>query len=107
VSVLPRQRITDTSFGFRAMRAEVPVSVPLRQPQSQSSELLVGVLSRGYRVLEQPMTMHPRNRGRSKKGTNLVYGLRYAGVVVSTWFRCFVRKTRRSSTTYLSRNSTA
>jgi hypothetical protein len=107
VSVLTRQRITDTSFGFRAMRAEVAVSVPLVQPQYQSSELLVGVLARGYRVLEQPMTMHARNQGRSKKGNNLVYGLRYARVVLSTWFRAFVWKTNRSRTTNLSRKSTA
>jgi hypothetical protein len=107
VSVLTRQRVTDTSFGFRAMRAEVPVSVPLVQPQYQSSELLVGVLARGYRVLEQPMTMRARNQGRSKKGNNLVYGLRYARVVLSTWFRSFVWKTNRSRTTNLSRNSTA
>src|SRR5262249_38158859 len=87
VSGLTRQRITDTSFGFRAMRAEVPMAVPLVQPQYQSSELLVGVLARGYRLLEQPMTMHARNQGRSKKANNLVYGLRYARVVLSTWFR--------------------
>jgi len=107
VSLLTRRRITDTSFGFRAMRAEVPVSVPLVQPQYQSSELLVGVLARGYRVLEQPMTMHARNQGRSKKGNNLVYGLRYARVVLSTWFRSFVWKTNRSSTTNFTRKSAA
>jgi hypothetical protein len=105
VSVLTGHRITDTSFGFRAMRAEVPVSVTLHQPQYQSSELLVGVLSHGYRVVERPMTMHRRNQGRSKKGNNLVYGWRYARVVFGTWWR--ERKTTRSSSRNLATNSSA
>jgi glycosyltransferase involved in cell wall biosynthesis len=105
VSRLTGHRVTDTSFGFRAMRAEVPVSVTLHQPQYQSAELLVGVLSHGYRVLERPMTMHRRNQGHSKKGNNLVYGLRYARVVFGTWWR--ERKTSRSSTRNLATNNTA
>jgi Glycosyl transferase family 2 len=105
VTVLTGHRVTDTSFGFRAMRAEVTGRVRLTQPQYQSSELLVGVLSQGYRVLEQPMTMRRRTAGRSKKGHNLVYGARYARVVVSTWLR--ERNTTRSSTANLTRNSAA
>ncbi|MDI2032776.1 glycosyltransferase family 2 protein [Saccharopolyspora sp. TS4A08] len=87
VSALTRQRITDTSFGFRGMRVEVPNSVTLQQPQYQSSELLVGLLSHGYRVLEQPMRMLPRSAGESKKGSSWKYGYRYAKVVLGTWWR--------------------
>ncbi|WP_277675452.1 glycosyltransferase family 2 protein [Saccharopolyspora rectivirgula] len=87
ISALTRQRITDTSFGFRGMKAEVPNSVTLEQQQYQSSELLVGVLSRGYRVMEQPMRMLPRAAGQSKKGNNFLYGYRYARVVFGTWLR--------------------
>jgi hypothetical protein len=86
-SLLARRRLTDTSFGFRAMTAEVACAVPLRQPQYQSSELLLGVLLRGHRVLEQPMTMRDRSAGLSKKGPNLVYGARYGRVVLGTWWR--------------------
>jgi hypothetical protein len=86
-SVLTRQRLTDTSFGFRAMRAEVTETVTLVQAQYQASELLLGVISHGYRVLEQPMTMLGRTAGKTKKGNNLVYGMRYARVLVGTWSR--------------------
>jgi hypothetical protein len=105
VSLLTGQRVTDTSFGFRAMRAGIPATVTLTQPQYQSAELLVGVLRRGYRVVERPMTMRRRGQGRSKKGNNLVYGARYARVVLGTWWR--ERKTSRSSTTNLPTKSTA
>jgi glycosyl transferase family 2 len=105
VSMLTGQRVTDTSFGFRAMRAEVPASVTLNQPQYQSAELLISVLRQGYRVVEIPMTMHRRGHGRSKKGNNLAYGVRYARVVLGTWWR--ERKTTRSSTANLIRNSAA
>jgi hypothetical protein len=86
-SLLTRQRLTDTSFGFRAMKAEVTGTVRLAQAQYQASELLLGVISHGFRVLEQPMTMLTRTAGETKKGNNLVYGMRYARVMVGTWIR--------------------
>ncbi len=87
VRLLTGARVTDTSFGLRAVRAEVTAAVTLNQPQYQSSELLLGVLSHGYRVAEVPGRMHVRSNGSSKKGRNLVYGRRYAGVVLGTWWR--------------------
>ena len=54
VGALAGRRLTDTSFGLRAMRAEVTAAVTLNQPQYQSSELLIGALSHGFRVLEVP-----------------------------------------------------
>lgn len=86
-SVLTGQRLTDTSFGLRAMRAEVPATLTLNQPQYQSSELLLGAISRGFSVIEVPGIMHVRSAGTTKKGGNLVYGSRYARVMLGTWWR--------------------
>ncbi len=115
VSVLTAHRVTDTSFGMRAMRADVTADVTLDQPQYQSSELLISLLMRGYRVVEVPATMRVRGAGKSKKGNNLAYGMRYARVVVSTWLRERRRSseplpevnTNRSSTRNLATNMTA
>ncbi len=93
-SALTRQRLTDTSFGFRAMKAEVTGAVTLAQAQYQASELLLGVISHGYRVREQPMTIRARTAGETKKGNNIVYGMRYARVLVGTWWR--ERSSRRT-----------
>jgi hypothetical protein len=105
-SALTRQRLTDTSFGFRAMKADLTGEVTLTQAQYQASELLLGVISHGYRVLEQPMTMLARTAGETKKGNNFVYGVRYARVLVGTWVReswaC-----RRSSAPNTNRSSRA
>jgi glycosyltransferase involved in cell wall biosynthesis len=99
VSALTGQRISDTTFGLRAMRAEVTGAVRLEQPQYQSSELLIGVITHGYRVLEVPATIHRRTVGESKKGqnpfhhlnitmlNNLFYGARFTRVVLRTWWR--------------------
>ncbi len=87
VSALTGERLTDTSFGLRAMRAEVTAAVTLNQPQYQSSELLIGAHSHGFRVAEVPGTMHLRAAGSTKKGGNLVYGTRYARVVLGTFWR--------------------
>jgi hypothetical protein len=86
-SALVGRRLTDTSFGLRAMRAEVPAALTLLQPQYQSSELLLTALARGFRVVEVPGTMHVRTAGTTKKGRNLVYGTRYARVMLGTWWR--------------------
>lgn len=93
VSVLARHRITDTSNGFRGMRSEVTAAVLLRQQQYQASELLIGILTRGFRVIEVPTTMRKRTAGESKKGGNVLYGLRYTRVVFGTWAR---ERSRRS-----------
>ncbi|MBA2573458.1 MAG: glycosyltransferase [Nocardioidaceae bacterium] len=87
VSALTGERLTDTSFGLRAMRAEITAAVTLNQPQYQSAELLIGAHSHGYRIAEVPGTMHVRAAGSTKKGGNLVYGMRYARVVLGTWWR--------------------
>ena len=87
ISALTGQRITDSSFGLRAMRAGVTGVVRLEQPQYQSSELLIAVLTHGFTVIEVPATIHKRQVGKSKKGHNAIYGLKYAGVVFGTWWR--------------------
>jgi hypothetical protein len=99
VSALTGQRVSDTTFGLRAMRAELTAVVRLEQPQYQAPELLIGVIARGYRVLELPATIRKRKLGESKKGrgplhhlnsevvNNLCYGARFARVVLRTWWR--------------------
>jgi glycosyltransferase involved in cell wall biosynthesis len=87
VSAMTGARVTDTSAGLRAMRAEVTANVRLDQPQYQSAELLIGALGHGYRFTERPTVQHRRAAGQTKKGGNLTYGLRYARVVARTWWR--------------------
>jgi hypothetical protein len=98
-SILTRRKLTDTSFGFRAMRAELATAVTLREPQYQSSELLLGALAIGARVVELPMTMRRRGDGTSKKGPGLVYGANYARVMTTTWLREYVLRRARSRRT--------
>ncbi|MGZ0149922.1 glycosyltransferase [Kribbella sp. WER1] len=95
-SILTRKKLTDTSFGFRAMRAELATAVTLREPQYQSSELLLGALALRARVVELPMTMRRRGDGSSKKGPGIVYGANYGRVMTTTWLREYVlRRGRR------------
>jgi len=99
ISLLTGQTISDTTFGLRAMRAEVTGAVQLSQPQYQASELLIGVITHGYKVAEVPATIHRRRVGESKKGqnplyklhipgvNNFFYGARFARVAYGTWWR--------------------
>jgi glycosyltransferase involved in cell wall biosynthesis len=117
LSVLTGQRISDTTFGLRAMRAEVTGVVRLEQPQYQASELLIGVITHGYKVIEVPATIHRRRIGESKKGqnplyglhlpgvNNFFYGLRFARVIYGTWWRERQRSRSASSTAKASREN--
>jgi glycosyltransferase involved in cell wall biosynthesis len=96
VRLLTGYKVTDTSFGLRAMRAGVTGAVTLEQPQYQASELLIGVLMNNFEVVEVPATMRARGAGKSKKGNNLVYGWRYARVVLRTWRREWLARRHRS-----------
>ena len=107
LTLLTGQKISDTTVGLRAMRAAVTGAVSLEQPQYQSSELLIGVITHGYKVVEVPATIHKRRVGESKKGhnplyhlhipgvNNLFYGLRFARVIYGTWWRERQRVTQR------------
>jgi glycosyltransferase involved in cell wall biosynthesis len=94
ISALTGQRITDTTFGLRAMRAELTGAVLLEQPQYQASELLIGVITHGYRVVEVPATIHRRRVGKSKKGNNAFYAVSFVRVVLRTWLRERKRRDR-------------
>jgi len=87
VRLLTGARVTDTSSGYRAMRAELTATVRQEQVQYQTSELLIGAIFQGYRIAERPIVMRRRAAGESKKGHNLLYGVRYARVILRTWWR--------------------
>lgn len=97
VSALTRVRITDPANGLRAFRAEVTERVPLRQTQYQTSEILIGAIAHGFRVIEAPATMYKRTAGTSKKGGNILYGIRFGRVVVTTWWDQRASARRNSS----------
>jgi glycosyltransferase involved in cell wall biosynthesis len=97
ISMLTGQRISDTTFGLRAMRSEVTGAVLLEQPQYQAAELLIGVITHGFRVAERPATIHRRTVGKSKKGNNAFYALSFSKVVLGTWWRERQRRSLGSS----------
>jgi glycosyltransferase involved in cell wall biosynthesis len=89
VNLLTGTRLTDTSNGYRALRASMLADVlpHLQQDQYQTAELLITAVARGWRVTERPTVWHERLSGASKKGSNVLYGFRYAAVVFDTWRR--------------------
>jgi glycosyltransferase involved in cell wall biosynthesis len=87
VRMLTGTKVTDTSTGLRAMRAEITATVRQEQVQYQTSELLIGAIYQGYRIAERPIVQHQRVAGESKKGNDVLYGARYAQVVLRTWWR--------------------
>ncbi|HKH87404.1 MAG TPA: glycosyltransferase family 2 protein [Acidimicrobiales bacterium] len=87
INRLAKQHLTDTSNGYRALRIDVLKDVHLEQDQYQTAELIISAASRGWRIGERPTVWLPRTSGESKKGSNLLYGPRYASVIARTWLR--------------------
>ncbi len=96
VSLLVRQRITDPASGIRAFRTAIPLTVKLEQTQYQTSELLIATAMNGFRIAEVATTMRDRPDGATltKKGPNLLYGLRFARAILMTFWREFKRQRR-------------
>ena len=89
VNVLTHSKLTDTSNGYRALRVTMLADVVdrLEQEQYQTAELLITCLKRGWKVTERPTMWLPRQSGTTKKGTNWLFGFRYARVVAETYWR--------------------
>jgi glycosyltransferase involved in cell wall biosynthesis len=91
-------RLTDTSNGYRAFRAELlgDILPYLRQDQYQTAEVVITAARSGWRIAEQPTMWHPRASGESKKGGNLFFGFQYARVIATTWARVTFRPRHQS-----------
>jgi len=98
INAIAKQQLTDSSNGYRAFRVDVldDIVPHLVQDQYQTAEVVITASSRGWRISEQPTMWHPRASGASKKGGNLVFGLRYLQVILTTWGRVTLgNRTRR------------
>ena len=93
MTALLRQRITDPASGMRAFRTVIPRTIKLEQTQYQTSELLIATAMNGFRIVEVATTMRDRPDGATltKKGPNLLYGMRFARAILMT----FAREVRR------------
>lgn len=96
ITLLLRQRVTDPASGIRAFRTVVPLTVKLEQTQYQTSELLIATAMNDFRIMEVPTTMRDRPDGATltKKGPNLLYGLRFARAILTTYWRELKRRRR-------------
>jgi glycosyltransferase involved in cell wall biosynthesis len=98
INTIVRQRLSDSSNGYRAFRIEVLDDIVPRlvEDQYQTAEVIITAASRGWRIAQRPTIWHPRASGSSKKGGNLFFGLQYGRVIAQTWFRTL--RQRRSGT---------
>ncbi len=79
--------LTDVSSGYRAMAPAALAQLHLTQDQYHASEFLIMAAKLGHRITERPIYFRRRSSGASKKGNDLLYGLRFAWVLVTSWLR--------------------
>ncbi len=79
--------VTDCSSGFRAFAAARLPRLSTMERQYHTAEAIIVARRRGLRIQEVPITAPRRIAGVSKKGTDLVYGLRFGQVLLAHWLR--------------------
>lgn len=87
LNLLMGTRITDVSTGYRAVRVRALERLALRQDQYHTSEFLVLAAKARLRIAEAPIVFKRRLSGKSKKGNELLYGFRFAYVLLTSWLR--------------------
>lgn len=87
LTLLTSQRITDCASGLRGLDLPRLGSLSLRQRRHHTAELIIEAARRNLVIVEVPITIDPRRRGTSKKGSSVLYAVRFAATIMSTWLR--------------------
>ena len=87
VSLITREKVTDCSNGYRAVRTTVLPQLVLRQEQFHTSEFMIEAIKRGIPAMEVGVTVDRRMHGHSKKPAVFRYGLGFTNAIMRTWLR--------------------
>lgn len=87
INLLLGVKITDCSSGFRAFKVDLLKSVVLKEDQYYTSEFIIDIVKKGFRIGEVPVTFLKRKYGESKKGKDWKYGLNFAKTILKAWWR--------------------
>ena len=97
INAIVSQQLSDSSNGYRAFTVDLlnDIVPHLVEDQYQTAEVVITAASRGWRITQVPTMWHPRASGASKKGGNLFFGMQYARVIGTTWYRVTVGNRHR------------
>ena len=87
LNLLLQTHLTDCSSGFRAFDARKLPHLETTESQYHTSETIMHVRRLGLRIAERPIVVQRRIAGQSKKGTDIVYGYRFARTMLTRWLR--------------------
>jgi hypothetical protein len=87
VSMLSRQKVTDSCNGFRAIRGNLLGKLDLREDRFSAAELILEAVKKKLRIKEVPVSILRRAEGESKKPKRLGFPLGFLRVVAQTWLR--------------------
>ena len=87
LTFLTRQRISDCASGLRGLRLARLGELRLHQARHHTAELIIEAARRRLIIAEVPITIVPRHSGQTKKGGSFGYALRFAGTILTSWWR--------------------
>ena len=87
INIIIGTEITDCSSGFRAFNKDILKNCLLLQEQYHTAEIIIEAAKRGFRIQEKPINIQRRLSGKSKKGSEIKYGLLFLRTIIKTWWR--------------------
>jgi hypothetical protein len=87
LNVLLATDLSDCSSGYRAFAVAKLPRLLTTESQYHTAETIMEVWRRGLRIAEVPVAVRRRLAGESRKGSDLLYGYRFARVLFSKWIR--------------------
>jgi hypothetical protein len=87
LNLLFATRLTDCSSGFRALSVDRLPRLETVEAQYHTAETIILARRAGLRITEVPVMSPRRLVGNSKKGGDLIYGLRFGRILLSRWLR--------------------
>lgn len=90
-SLMLNKSFKDWTSGFIAVKSEIIKKIPLNGDYGEFFiEMMYRILQKGYKVIEVPYELIPRERGKSKTATNIwgffKRGIKYVGCVLKLKF---------------------
>ena len=90
-SLMLNKSFKDWTSGFIAVQSEIIKKIPLNGDYGEFFiEMMYRILQKGYKVIEVPYELIPRERGKSKTATNIwgffKRGIKYVGCVLKLKF---------------------
>ena len=80
-------KVSDCSNSYRAFSREALKQLDLQEERHHTAEFMIRAAKKGIHTTEIPVHVESRLSGKSKKGSSLIYPIRFGRTILTSWWR--------------------